>query len=215
MVSRLGSLSDCFRHPVYPPSGYCAPVHTRTHIFLNCFVSRDAVLESRRTVVGGRRVSVGRVRMLYVFGGGNNGMMARLTRLRPRRGDALSPLGGASNPDQAFGRGCCCCCYCRSGSWTCGHYGWAARVSAGSKKQRVCQASKGVHNLSDGMLPRRQLHSPRITSTRRVQHRHTAIVDASLAGRSEHTSSSGRKTHCRSMDSSNEFRCRDYLWDTC
>lgn len=214
MVSRLGSLSDCFRHPVYPPSGYCAPVHTRTHIFLNCFVSRDAVLESRRTVVGGRRVSVGRVRMLYVFGGGNNGMMARLTRLRPRRGDALSPLGGASTPTRRL-------------------VGVAAAAIAGQVRGHVgitdgrlgflparrnsvfARASKGVHNLSDGMLPRRQLHSPRITSTRRVQHRHTAIVDASLAGRSEHTSSSGRKTHCRSMDSSNEFRCRDYLWDTC
>lgn len=39
----------------------------------------------------------------------------------------------------------------------------------------------------------------------RVQHRHVAI-----AGRGD-----GGKTHRRSMGPSNEFRCRDYLWDRC
>lgn len=43
--------------------------------------------------------------------------------------------------------------------------GSAARSSARLKKRRVCRASKGVYNLSDGMLLRRQLHSPRTTST--------------------------------------------------
>lgn len=43
--------------------------------------------------------------------------------------------------------------------------GSAARASARLKKRRVCRASKGVYNLSDGMLLRRQLHSPCTTST--------------------------------------------------
>ncbi|KYN43731.1 hypothetical protein ALC56_01993 [Trachymyrmex septentrionalis] len=70
----------------------CGNYLTPTHIFLDRFVSRDFVLELRRVV-----------QMLYVFGGGNNDMMARLTRLQPpRRGmptrflflaEASTPVG--------------------------------------------------------------------------------------------------------------------------
>lgn len=51
--------------------------------------------------------------------------------------------------------------------------------------------------------------------THHVQHRHTTIVDALDTSDRENRGAGGGKTHRRSMDPSNEFRCRDYLWDRC
>jgi len=98
-----------------------------------------------------------------------------------------------------------------SSSRTCEHYGWDRRLGLSTrlKKWRVCRA-KGVYNLSDGMLPRRQLYRPRTYNIDTLP-----IVDTLNASDRENTEASGGKTHRRSIDPSNEFRCRDYLWDRC
>lgn len=179
-------------HPVYLPSGYCWPVHEDSYFSGQfCFSRWCPRVEESGSKGFGRSGC-------YVFGGGNNGMMARLTRLRPPRdADSLSLQagGGFSRPGARW-----------SSSRTCKHYGWdrrfAWRNNVFTERRRASITCPTGCYRDDSY-------------TRHVQHRHTTIVDALDRSDRENREASGGKTHRRSMDRSNEFRCRDYLWDRC
>lgn len=139
---------------------------------------------------------------LYVFDGGSSDIMARLTCLRPRgvtRFLLLAELQPRLRPAWSGPRGW-------SSPWTRAlRTGSAARFPARSRNavfagRRRASAQPVRRDVTDSYT------RPRTTSA-------CTGIDAS-ASYGEGIPGGG-KTHRRSMDPSNEFRCLDYLWDRC